>query len=91
MTDYHLFGPCEPGTDVIFDGVIWYEGKNGKFFGKLPSAYEVQQGVDFTRTVILMFMCAFNVGVLVVDVRWKGRSFVGTLLDSDIHKWSPPK
>ena len=30
MTEYDILGPCEPGTSVIFDGVIWHESNNGK-------------------------------------------------------------
>ena len=31
------------------------------------------------------------VGVLVVNVTWKGKTYMGTLLDATKHDWSPPR
>lgn len=38
----------------------------------------------------LVYVHSFS-GVLVVNINWKGRNYVGTLLDSHIHEWAPPK
>ena len=29
--------------------------------------------------------------MLVVNVSWKGKKFVGTLLDATVHEWAPPR
>lgn len=31
------------------------------------------------------------VGVLVVNVTWRGKTYVGTLLDATKHDWAPPR
>ena len=37
----------------------------------------------------------FFPGLLVLDISWKGKTYMGTLLDSsrpsEAHKWGPPK
>lgn len=58
MTEPELFGPCEPGTSVTLDGVVWQETDGG---------------------------------VLVVNVTWREKSYVGTLLDCTRHDWAPPR
>ena len=30
MTDPDCLGPCEPGTSVILEGIVWQETENGK-------------------------------------------------------------
>ena len=30
-------------------------------------------------------------GVLVVNVTWRGKTYVGTLLDATRHDWAPPR
>ena len=30
-------------------------------------------------------------GVLVVNVTWRGKTYVGTLLDATKHDWAPPR
>jgi hypothetical protein len=30
-------------------------------------------------------------GVLVVNVTWRGKTYVGTLMDSTKHDWAPPR
>ncbi|KAI0987708.1 hypothetical protein GJ496_005270 [Pomphorhynchus laevis] len=47
--DPDLLGPCEPGTEVVLEGIIWTESIKG---------------------------------ALAVNVTWKGRTYVGTLLES---------
>ena len=58
MTEADCLGPCEPGTSVTLDGVVWQETEGG---------------------------------VLVVNVTWREKSYVGTLLDCTKHDWAPPR
>ena len=30
MTDQDMLGPCEPGTAINLDGIVWNENKGGK-------------------------------------------------------------
>jgi len=53
----HL-GPCEPGTSVVLEGIVWNETDSG---------------------------------VLVVNVTWRGKTYVGTLLDSTKQDWACPR
>jgi len=36
-------------------------------------------------------LIAIVIGVLVVNVTWKGKTYMGTLLDATKHDWSPPR
>nr|CAB3268014.1 zinc finger protein 608 [Phallusia mammillata] len=58
MTEPDALGPCEPGTNVHLDGIVWHET---------------------------------DTGVLVVNVTWRNRTYVGTLLDATKHDWAPPR
>uniref|UniRef100_H2YSZ0 C2H2-type domain-containing protein n=1 Tax=Ciona savignyi TaxID=51511 RepID=H2YSZ0_CIOSA len=58
MTEPDALGPCEPGTSVHLDGIVWHET---------------------------------DTGVLVVNVTWRNRTYVGTLLDATKHDWAPPR
>ncbi|XP_062237248.1 zinc finger protein 608 [Platichthys flesus] len=51
-------GPCQPGTSVNLEGIVWHETDEG---------------------------------VLVVNVTWRKRTYVGTLLDCTKHDWAPPR
>ncbi|KAK7933342.1 hypothetical protein WMY93_004238 [Mugilogobius chulae] len=51
-------GPCQPGTSVNLEGIVWHETQEG---------------------------------VLVVNVTWRKRTYVGTLLDCTKHDWAPPR
>uniref|UniRef100_A0A3B3BC92 Zinc finger protein 608 n=1 Tax=Oryzias melastigma TaxID=30732 RepID=A0A3B3BC92_ORYME len=51
-------GPCQPGTSVNLEGIVWHETEEG---------------------------------VLVVNVTWRKRTYVGTLLDCTKHDWAPPR
>lgn len=57
-TDPDHLGPCEPGTSVTLEGIVWHETEGG---------------------------------VLVVNVTWRGKTYVGTLLDCTRHDWAPPR
>ncbi|KAG8288666.1 hypothetical protein J6590_013957 [Homalodisca vitripennis] len=57
ITDPDCLGPCEPGTSVTLEGIVWHETE----------------------------------GVLVVNVTWRGKTYVGTLLDCTRHDWAPPR
>ncbi|XP_077953486.1 zinc finger protein 609-like isoform X2 [Gasterosteus aculeatus] len=51
-------GPCEPGTSVNLEGIVWQETEDG---------------------------------MLVVNVTWRNKTYVGTLLDCTRHDWAPPR
>jgi hypothetical protein len=50
--------PCEPGTSVLLQGIVWTETDSG---------------------------------VLVVNVTWRGKTYVGTLLDATKQEWTAPR
>ncbi|XP_056136144.1 zinc finger protein 608 [Lampris incognitus] len=56
--DSAYLGPCQPGTSVNLEGIVWHETEEG---------------------------------VLVVNVTWRKRTYVGTLLDCTKHDWAPPR
>uniref|UniRef100_G3PJT4 Zinc finger protein 608 n=1 Tax=Gasterosteus aculeatus aculeatus TaxID=481459 RepID=G3PJT4_GASAC len=56
--DLACLGPCQPGTSVNLEGIVWHETEEG---------------------------------VLVVNVTWRKRTYVGTLLDCTKHDWAPPR
>ena len=58
ITEPDCLGPCEPGTAVTLEGIVWQETENG---------------------------------MLVVNVTWRGKTYVGTLLDATRHDWAPPR
>ncbi|XP_060709921.1 zinc finger protein 609-like isoform X3 [Hemiscyllium ocellatum] len=57
-TEPECLGPCEPGTSVNLEGIVWQETEDG---------------------------------VLVVNVTWRNKTYVGTLLDCTRHDWAPPR
>lgn len=57
-TEPDQLGPCEPGTSVVLEGIVWNETDSG---------------------------------VLVVNVTWRGKTYVGTLLDSTKQDWACPR
>jgi len=60
LTEPENLGPCEPGTSVNLEGIVWHET---------------------------------DTGVLVVNITWRGKTYVGTLLDCTRHtnQWSAPR
>ncbi|XP_053329878.1 zinc finger protein 608 isoform X2 [Spea bombifrons] len=58
VTEPDCLGPCEPGTSVNLEGIVWHETEEG---------------------------------VLVVNVTWRNKTYVGTLLDCTKHDWAPPR
>ncbi|KAF7653865.1 hypothetical protein LDENG_00077420 [Lucifuga dentata] len=57
-TEPECLGPCEPGTSVNLEGIVWQETEDG---------------------------------MLVVNVTWRNKTYVGTLLDCTRHNWAPPR
>ncbi|XP_057688181.1 zinc finger protein 608 [Corythoichthys intestinalis] len=57
-SDADFLGPCQPGTSVNLEGIVWHETQEG---------------------------------VLVVNVTWRKRTYVGTLLDCTKLDWAPPR
>jgi hypothetical protein len=58
ITEPECLGPCEPGTSVTLEGIVWHESEGG---------------------------------VLAVNVTWRGKTYVGTLIDCTKHDWAPPR
>lgn len=58
ITEPECLGPCEPGTSVNLEGIVWQETEGG---------------------------------ILVVNVTWRGKTYVGALLDCTKHDWAPPR
>ncbi|XP_008286032.1 zinc finger protein 609-like isoform X2 [Stegastes partitus] len=57
-TEPECLGPCEPGTSVNLEGIVWQETEDG---------------------------------MLIVNVTWRNKTYVGTLLDCTRHDWAPPR
>ncbi|CAF3247568.1 unnamed protein product [Rotaria sp. Silwood2] len=57
-TDESSFGSCEPGTNVVLQGIVWNETDKG---------------------------------VLVVNITWRGKTYVGALLNTTEQNWAPPR
>ncbi|CAH8534727.1 unnamed protein product [Heterobilharzia americana] len=55
LTEPNLLGPCEPGTKIVVEGVVWLEAT----------------------------------GMLVLSLHWRGRNYMGTLLDSSKQTFGP--
>lgn len=58
VTEPECLGPCEPGSSVRLEGIVWKETDNG---------------------------------LLVVNVTWRGKTYMGTLMDSTRYAWAPPR
>lgn len=57
-TDTSDLAPCEPGTNILLEGIVWNETSKG---------------------------------VLIVNVSWRGKTFVGSLIDAAKTSWAPPR
>ncbi|CAF0868343.1 unnamed protein product [Brachionus calyciflorus] len=57
-TDTSDLAPCEPGTNILLEGIVWNET---------------------------------NKGVLILNVSWRGKTFVGSLIDTSKTSWAPPR
>ena len=57
-TDTSDLMPCEPGTNILLEGIVWNET---------------------------------NKGVLILNVSWRGKTFVGSLIDTSKTSWAPPR
>ena len=58
VTDESSFGSCEPGTSVVLQGIVWNETDKGT-------------REDF----LVIFDCSMYhfIGVLVVNITWRGK------------------
>lgn len=57
-TDTSDLAPCEPGTNILLEGIVWNETSKG---------------------------------VLILNVSWRGKTFVGSLIDAAKTSWAPPR
>ena len=58
--------PCPIGTPVSLGATVWYEDDQGR----ICNSFETLK------------ISSKIVGLLVVNVQWRGRTYVGTLFDS---------
>lgn len=79
MTEPESLGPCEPGTAVKIQGIVWQE---------------TEKGTATNSSNLNRFLNYDILGLLMLNVTWKGKTYMGTLLDCHIpledHKWGPP-
>lgn len=40
ITEPECLGPCEPGTSVTLEGIVWHETEGGKFFARFKIGRE---------------------------------------------------
>ena len=80
MTDPDCLGPCEPGTSVVLEGIVWQETENGYFCFAFS-------GLCSLKPITGMPLVS---GLRVINVTWRGKTYVGTLLDATKHEWAPP-
>jgi hypothetical protein len=57
-TDTQDLPECEPGTNILLEGIIWNETSKG---------------------------------VLILNVAWRGKNYVGSLIDTSKSSWAPPR
>ena len=57
-TDSQDINLCEPGTNILLEGIVWNET---------------------------------NKGVLILNVTWRGKTFVGSLIDTNKVGWAPTR
>lgn len=63
MTDMDLLGPCEPGTSVVLEGIVWTESNNGKWIcARFSDAHRLCARVH-------VCMCFINLSFI---ARWLG-------------------
>uniref|UniRef100_A0A0K2V481 C2H2-type domain-containing protein n=1 Tax=Lepeophtheirus salmonis TaxID=72036 RepID=A0A0K2V481_LEPSM len=82
MTEPDCLGPLDPGTSVTLEGIVWHETEGG-------NTLQIFDNCSFL-TIIPVHL---YIGVLVINVTWRGKTYVGTLLDSTQHvnQWAPPR
>ena len=84
MTEPECLGPCEPGTAVTLEGIVWHETEGGM---STRNSVKIKKN-SVPRGNVVDIGAA---GVLVVNVTWRGKTYVGTLLDCTRHDWAPPR
>lgn len=47
ITEPDCLGPCEPGTSVMLEGIVWQETEGGKcHFGKMKECFHMLYGLS---------------------------------------------
>lgn len=64
--------------------IMLYYAELFVFFGHLCKLF-------MTHSWLLFLSDCLTSGVLVVNVTWRKRTYVGTLLDCTKHDWAPPR
>ncbi|UYV71260.1 ZNF608 [Cordylochernes scorpioides] len=88
ITEPDCLGPCEPGTSVTLEGIVWQETQGGK---KPSYLFLLMYSMLAVHVVLVADESLLCSGVLVVNVTWRGKTYVGTLLDCTKHDWAPPR
>ena len=77
ITEPDSLGPCEPGTAINLDGIVWNETKGG-------------EGNETKRIYLIKYVS----GLLSLNITWRGKSFMGTLMDCSTSEhgseWATP-
>ena len=77
ITEPDSLGPCEPGTTINLDGIVWNETKGG-------------EGNETKRIYLIKHVS----GLLSLNITWRGKSFMGTLMDCSTtehgSEWAAP-
>ena len=77
ITEPDSLGPCEPGTAINLDGIVWNETKGG-------------EGNETKRIYLIKHVS----GLLSLNITWRGKSFMGTLMDCSTtehgSEWAAP-
>ena len=77
ITEPDSLGPCEPGTTINLDGIVWNETKGG-------------EGNETKRIYLIKHVS----GLLSLNITWRGKSFMGTLMDCSTtehgSEWATP-
>ena len=102
VTEPESLGPCEPGTAINLDGIVWNETKGGKIWWNLKTNCQNLElkGFLFEYTNYETGHCRLYYwlndisGMLSLNITWRGKSYMGTLIDCSITEhageWAAP-
>ena len=95
-TEADMIGPLEPGTPVTLEGIVWHETvSKGNFRNRtiIPSSAlaHLRNDLGNSEPVVEGYFIVFVAGLIVVNVTWRGKTYMGTLLDSAQNEWAVPR
>jgi len=53
LTDPDCLGPCEPGTSVVLEGLVWAESNNGMYTQRLNQLLRVALSLAATLCIAI--------------------------------------